>query len=729
MAPTKQKESVAVVWFKITDLRTLDHEPLLSAHRSGQKVLHLFVLDPRWFKKTPLMGYPRTGTLRARFQYQALQDLSKRLEAEGHTLNVRAGLSTAAVFEELCEDFHVSAVYSANEVCPEELRVLDQVRGVLQKRGAGTLNLSWIYELHKYGDLPEAVRRKGAGGFSGWRRCFADNCKVVEPLPRPEFHKTTGLRWERADSLLSSFAKVSGVGSDILQGTKTEKAEVIWEGGETAALSRLQAYFFETDSISLDFTGATNFPHDGHSCTKERSMTKLSPWLSHGCLSARHVYSELKRYEKERLRTDSTARLVHELYFRDFVRFSAFSKGSKIFKLEGIYNSHPPGGWLQDKDAVLDAWTHGQTGFPFLDASMRELKETGHCSHGGREVAGWFLVADTGIDWRLGAEWFESSLIDYEPASNWFNWAFTIVPRASGGNAIQEEAKPLQPARTRLQTPEVIYWAAQSDPDADYIKKWVPELSKLPSQMAREPWRLTGSGEFEQRNNKAYSEQPPPLGKERDRIGWVRRTFPAGGEDVEIWWSCIRSDALVPPGQPAKRTGMSLATLTADVVKLDPHDGKCCTLKEAFEKYKNTYGKADVEAYWKTTCKAVVVKVDPQDGKTCTLDQLQEKYKGTYSKKEISKYFEQECTSPETSSTAAKGKRTASLKLESWPVGYPMPLLPPASLACIDDVAGVSRKNQDRKEAKASQMRKKRRRRNHLRRKKNTQKKSKLRRK
>ena len=55
-----------------------------------------------------------------------------------------------------------------------------------------------------------------------------------------------------------------------------------------------------------------------------------------------------------------------------------------------------------------------------------------------------------GIDWRFGAEWFESALVDYEPASNWFNWAFTIVPRATGGNAIQEEAKPLRPPRTRL---------------------------------------------------------------------------------------------------------------------------------------------------------------------------------------------------------------------------------------------------------------------------------------
>ena len=127
--PTPEKQPVSVVWFKATDLRTHDHPALLAAHASGVPVLHLFVLDPRWYqKKTPLGGFPRMGVVRARFQLEAVRDLARRLEDAGHALVVRRGVSTARCFEELCKEFSVRAVYASRELCPEELRVEDAVR-------------------------------------------------------------------------------------------------------------------------------------------------------------------------------------------------------------------------------------------------------------------------------------------------------------------------------------------------------------------------------------------------------------------------------------------------------------------------------------------------------------------------------------------------------------------------------------------------------------------------
>ena len=376
------REKVSVVWFKATDLRTHDHEPLSLAHAAGLPVLHLFVLDPRWFKPTPLAGFPRTGPRRALFQLEALADLSKRLEAAGQKLCVRHGISTARAFEELCDDFDVAACYTSREICPEELRVEQKVQEVLKAKRAGELQLCWTYELHHYDDLPADVRKRGASGFSGYRRCFSERCQVRDPLPRVDLAKSApGIHWPRAEGLPSSVVDLG-----LSEAPEPDdRAEVLWAGGETAALARLDEYFFATNAIALQFVGATNFPHDGHSSTAAKSQSKLSAWLSHGCLSARYLYAELKRYERERRHTDSTARMVHELYFRDFVRFSALLKGSKIFKLEGIYGRHPAGGWLQE-DGLLAPWCHGQTGFPFLDASMRELEATGSCCHAGREV-------------------------------------------------------------------------------------------------------------------------------------------------------------------------------------------------------------------------------------------------------------------------------------------------------------------------------------------------------
>merc|ERR1712216_346720 len=101
------------------------------------------------YRSTPLMKFPRTGPIRARFQLEALNDLRKRLEAAGHSLCVRRK-ETASVFEELCAEFEVKGVYAGHEVCSEELRVEKKVHEVLTRQKAGPLNLSWFYELHNY---------------------------------------------------------------------------------------------------------------------------------------------------------------------------------------------------------------------------------------------------------------------------------------------------------------------------------------------------------------------------------------------------------------------------------------------------------------------------------------------------------------------------------------------------------------------------------------------------
>lgn len=649
-------------------------------------MLHLYVLDPRWFKSTPLAGFPRTGPRRALFQLEALADLSKRLEAAGHKLCVRRGVSTARAFEELCDDFEVAACYACREVCPEELRLEQKVQEVLKAKRAGALQLCWTYELHHYDDLPAEVRRKGASGFSGYRRCFSERVHVRNPLPRVDLTKSSPVHWPRAEGLPSS---VTDLG--LAAPEPDDRAEVSWVGGETAALARLEEYFFESNDIALQFVGATNFPHDGHSSTVAKSQSKLSPWLAHGCLSARYLYAELKRYEKERRQTDCTARMVHELYFRDFVRFSALLKGSKIFKLEGIYGRHPPGGWLQE-DELLAPWCQGQTGFPFLDASMRELEATGSCCHAGREVAAWFLVCDLGIDWRLGAEWFESTLIDYEPASNWFNWAFTCVPRATGGNSIQEEAKPLRPPRTRLQTLEAIYWAAQQDPDGEYIKLWVPELRGLRGDLAREPWKATSQEPEEApRVGSAPEEWPPALAKERERIGWARRTFPAGGSQVAVWWGCVREGAAsaAPSGTTERR--------------LDPDDGREYTLEGLKEKYRGQYKLEEVRLYWKNTCQPLEAKRDPADGKAYTLAELHVRCRQQYTRQEIAEYFKSSC-GPVKEWKGGAASVPRKIPATGWPEGYPLPLLPPASFFGIDEIAEHSRRSQARKAAKAARL-------------------------
>jgi hypothetical protein len=178
------------------------------------------------------------------------------------------------------------------------------------------------------------------------------------------------------------------------------------------------------------------------------------------------------------------------------------------------------------------------TGFPFVDALMRELHNTGYMCHWGRETAAWFLVCDLGLDWRMGAEWFESNLIDYEPAANWFNWTFMCLPRATGGKEPLDMGYPALPPLTRLQTAEVIFVAAQNDPDAEYIKKWVPELAKLAGPLAREPWRIGFTPAAAVKNARDMTGSPP-VGP--DKMQMARKTLTKGGAQVAVWWDCCRS--------------------------------------------------------------------------------------------------------------------------------------------------------------------------------------------
>lgn len=480
------KQRVNVVWFKCTDLRTHDHAPLRAAHDSGLPIVHLFVFDPFWYAGTTrICGFPKTGVLRTRFHLEALNDLAVRLSSHGHALCTRRHISTSACFEELCEDFVVENVYAFHEICSEELRIEHQVRETLRRKARGRLHLFWGFELYHRDDLDfDPARARGPfNSYTSFRRRLEDRSSVRwSQHENPSFRSGQGssATWHRADVSLPTVQEVMGARyrkADDPGEEKDPRAEIRWKGGETAALERVQKYIWDDENLSLDYVGATMTTDPSKSCMRDKAMSKLSPWLAHGCLSPRLLYEEVKRYECQRRKNKSTYWITHELLWRDFVRFGSIQAGNSIFKIGGIHNQHPVWRWSTDRD-MLSAWVEGRTGFPFVDCFMRELAATGYCNHMGRECSGWFLIGDLGLDWRMGAEWFESVLLDYEPTANWYNWTYRCLPAAARGPG------------EKLQGIEILKWGTQHDPDATYIKRWIPALASLSPTVAREPWRL-----------------------------------------------------------------------------------------------------------------------------------------------------------------------------------------------------------------------------------------------
>ena len=233
-------------------------------------------------------------------------------------------------------------------------------------------------------------------------------------------------------------------------------------GGETAAKGRLNEYFWHQDLLKAAYTtrdGVMNPLVDS---------SKFSVYLSHGCISPKFIVEEIKRYRKARISNQSTFWFEFQLYKREFCKLYFVKHGEKVFLPNG-----PNGG--EDRDKVwtthreqLQAWKDGQTGYPFVDACMRELKLTGCMSKLGRQVTAYFLTYHLSHDWRNGGDWFESQLLDCDIYSNWVNWC-----HLAGGTGA--EVKHICPIQRAINTEH-------------YIKLWVPELRNLPTAFIYKPY-------------------------------------------------------------------------------------------------------------------------------------------------------------------------------------------------------------------------------------------------
>jgi len=181
----------------------------------------------------------------------------------------------------------------------------------------------------------------------------------------------------------------------------------------------------------------------------------------------------VKQYEKERKKNQSTYSLIFELIWRDYFRFITKKHGNKVFKIEGIKNTRDS--WRRDS-ADFKRWCEGQTGVPFVDANMRELKFSGFMSNRGRQNVASFLVNDLGIDWTWGASYFESQLIDYDVCSNWGNWMYV----GGVGN---------DPRENRYFN--ILRQGKNYDRNGDYVRLWVPELADIKGFDIHHPWELS----------------------------------------------------------------------------------------------------------------------------------------------------------------------------------------------------------------------------------------------
>ena len=245
-----------------------------------------------------------------------------------------------------------------------------------------------------------------------------------------------------------------------------ERAVLQFVGGESHALLRLDYYINKETKLVARYFETRNGMLGGD------YSTKFAPWLALGCLSPRLIYHRIKDFEKlTGLANKSTYWVVFELLWRDFFRFFAMKHGSKIFLPGGPIDS--PKRWNRDM-GTFRQWVEGHTGAPLVDACMRELSTTGFMSNRGRQNVASFLVHNLGLDWRLGAAYFESVLLDYDVCSNYGNWV--AAAGLTGG---------------RINLFNIVKQSLEYDPDGSFVRLWVPELARVPGSRIHTPHRLS----------------------------------------------------------------------------------------------------------------------------------------------------------------------------------------------------------------------------------------------
>lgn len=393
---------VKIVWFR-NDLRIHDNPALIKALSTAKFVIPVYIFDPRQ-TATNDWGFSKTGVFRLRFLLESVKELKLNLKQIGADLVIRSGYPEK-IIPELCTQYNVKTVYFHKEVAPEETAVELAIEKQLLKAEVNFKD-AWGSTLFQKKDLPFSIPRM-PDVFADFRKKIERESKVELPLESP-----------------SSISFPSGIEVGELPALSDLTSETYFHddrdlnnfiGGETQALKHLHDYVWVNQDVR-------HYHDTRNGLLGKNFSSKLSPWLSLGCISPRKIYSEIKAFESNVEANKSTHWLIFELMWRDFFRFSMEKYNGKYFRITGIRDKSSME-LSSDRRKFLQ-WSEGRTGNDFIDASMQELNCTGFMSNRARQVVASFFVHDMGMNWLMGAAYFENKLIDYDVCSNYCNWAY-----------------------------------------------------------------------------------------------------------------------------------------------------------------------------------------------------------------------------------------------------------------------------------------------------------------
>ena len=397
----QKSEKTGLIWFR-NDLRVRDNNSLARANAESDRIIAIYCFDPRHFAATEF-GFKKTEKFRAKFLIESVIQLREELAKLNISLFIEFG-EPENIIPDLVSAYQITSIYCQKEWTREEEYVLSGVRTRLDKE-ISTIQ-SYDQFLFHPEDCPFPIDRVPEV-FTNFRKSCEKKAAVRE-LPAA----IKALPPKNLMKINSNHPTLEDLGFDVFE--QDSRTNFPFNGGEREGRARLDNYFFRTKRL-----GFYKKTRNGLRGTDYSS--KFSPWLAHGCLSPRQIYWEVRRFEKEHYKNQSTYWLIFELIWRDYFKYISLKHGDRIFYLGGILQKAYS--WNRDLEE-FSLWINGETPEPFVNANMIELKETGWMSNRGRQNVASYLAKYMQVDWRWGAAYFESMLLDYDVHSNYGNWMY-----------------------------------------------------------------------------------------------------------------------------------------------------------------------------------------------------------------------------------------------------------------------------------------------------------------
>ena len=439
---------IVIHWFR-RDLRLADNLALNAALNSGKTVVPLFIVDPAILKS------PRIGKPRVAFLLKGLRALDSALRARGSCLLIREG-DPRVVLPALVDELNAKSVYLNRDYSP------------FARRRDAAVESSLSIPVFMYDDAllraPGQVLKGDSSPYVVYTP-FKKRWLMQPELPSPvtmisgSFHPADRLPDSHIPTLtdlgLGTTIEVPDAGEEIAQ-------------GQMARFAAGPIYHYDTTRNSLIT--------DPFAASSPTGTSGLSPYFRFGMLSPRQVYwsaqEALETADDERAHQSVTT-WINELIWREFYmhilyHFPHVMRGN--FRTE--YDPLP---WRNAPDD-LQAWKEGRTGYPIVDAAMRQLRQTGWMPNRARMIVASFLTKDLLIHWQEGERHFMHWLIDGDPAANNGGWQWA----AGTGTDAQPYFRIFHP----------VSQSQKSDPDGDYIRHWIPELRDVSTRFVHTPWQM-----------------------------------------------------------------------------------------------------------------------------------------------------------------------------------------------------------------------------------------------